>query len=171
MGKRASTTILMILGLSVTGAAQQEQAKGVPEYCRVTIPSDRPFVPPPSYETDDPNETFSYGTDALWTRLPVDGTWRGLPHYTPNHPSFRQKLIFGRLGYDPVEDPQPPLTVTGRRLDTLAPPLTSDRANNGWVHQNQPFMVTGINLPTLGCWEITGHYKDQDLTFVIWVTQ
>jgi hypothetical protein len=32
-------------------------------------------------------------------------------------------------------------------------------------------MVVGINLPALGCWEITGHYEDDELTFVIWVAK
>jgi protein involved in polysaccharide export with SLBB domain len=30
-------------------------------------------------------------------------------------------------------------------------------------------MVTGIHLPTFGCWEITAHYEDDELTFVVWV--
>jgi TonB family protein len=30
-------------------------------------------------------------------------------------------------------------------------------------------MVCGIDIPAFGCWEITGHYMDQDLTFVVWV--
>jgi len=32
-------------------------------------------------------------------------------------------------------------------------------------------MVTGINIPTLGCWEITAHYQGEELTFVVRVTQ
>jgi protein TonB len=31
-------------------------------------------------------------------------------------------------------------------------------------------MVQGLDIPTAGCWEITGHYKNQKLRFVIWVT-
>jgi hypothetical protein len=32
-------------------------------------------------------------------------------------------------------------------------------------------MLTGINFPTLGCWEITGRYKDEALTFVVFVAE
>jgi hypothetical protein len=32
-------------------------------------------------------------------------------------------------------------------------------------------MVVGIDFPTLGCWEITGHYEDDELTFVVWVSK
>ncbi len=101
----------------------------------------------------------------------MDGTWGGLPHYTPDDPTFRQKLIWGREGYDWHTEPQPKLTVTGRRLDSPAPPLAADQANNGWVQQDQPFIVVGINFPTLGCWEITGHYDADQLTFVVWVAK
>jgi hypothetical protein len=30
-------------------------------------------------------------------------------------------------------------------------------------------MLTGIDVPSAGCWEITGHYRDQAITFVVWV--
>ena len=30
--------------------------------------------------------------------------------------------------------------------------------------------MTMISVPVFGCWQITGHYKDQDVTFTIWVT-
>jgi hypothetical protein len=59
----------------------------------------------------------------------------------------------------------------GKRLDSLAPPLLSDDASNGWVKPEQTFMVTGINFPTLGCWEITGRYDNDELTFVVWVAK
>ena len=30
-------------------------------------------------------------------------------------------------------------------------------------------MVVGINIPSLGCWKITGRYQDEELSFVICV--
>jgi hypothetical protein len=32
-------------------------------------------------------------------------------------------------------------------------------------------MVAGIFLPTLGCWQITGDYKGEKLTFVVLVIE
>jgi hypothetical protein len=32
-----------------------------------------------------------------------------------------------------------------------------------------PSIMTGIFIPTVGCWQITGDYKGDKLTFVIWV--
>jgi hypothetical protein len=48
-----------------------------------------------------------------------------------------------------------PISVTGRRLVAAAPPLMADGANGGYREEDwKSFMVVGINLPTLGCWEI-----------------
>ena len=47
-----------------------------------------------------------FGSDRLWTALPVTGTWGGLPHYPPVDPTYRQKLPFWRQAYDPHSDPR-----------------------------------------------------------------
>jgi hypothetical protein len=31
-------------------------------------------------------------------------------------------------------------------------------------------IMGGISIPVFGCWEITGHYEDKELSFTIWVT-
>src|SRR5215472_6616762 len=56
-----------------------------------------------------------------------------------------------------TENP-PKLTVTARRLDSPATPLVTDEhANAGWTSdRDHPFIVTGIDIPTVGCWQITG---------------
>ena len=141
----------------------------VPSSCPVTKPN-QPFVPPAPYPAQPSLGRFWFGTDRLWTAIPVSGTWSGLPHYTPTDPTYRQKLPFGRQGYDPHTEPLPDLTVTGRRIDGPAGPLQSDgRGNGSWTRDDQFFIMTGINFPTLGCWEITGRYESDELTFVVWV--
>ena len=107
----------------VVGSVSQPQdrvGREAPESCRVTKPPARPFVPPSPYPAETSPDSFWFGTVKLWTRLPADGTWRGLPHYTPDDPTFRQKLLFWRKGYKSELPRQ--LTVTGRRLDASAPP-------------------------------------------------
>jgi hypothetical protein len=146
---------------------RQDRVKAeVPHSCPVTRPPAHPFAPPAPYSSKISPDGFWFGTNELWTSLPVDGTWSGLPHYTPTDTTFRQKLFFWRQGYDPRKDPQPNLVVTGKRLDSPAPPLLCDKANNG-----ADGIVTGINLPTLGCWAIKAHYRDGELAFVVWVKQ
>jgi hypothetical protein len=142
----------------------------VPKTCPISKPSVQPFVPPSPYPAKTSADFFWFGTVKLWTSLPTDGTWRGLPHYTPSDPTFRQKLLFWRQGYSLGLELPPHLTVTGRRLDATALPLAADRANAGWQDDKEhPFIVTGVNFPTLGCWEVTGEYHGDKLTFVVWV--
>jgi hypothetical protein len=150
--------------------------------CRVTKPPLMAFIPPSPYPTELPADSFWFGTENLWTELPMDGTWKGLPlwsaaeqaeneddSYRPTASAFRNKLVWWHEGYDWRTDD--PLTVTGRRLDAPAPPLRG-RANNGWTDDSHhPFMVAGIFIPTLGCWQITGDYKGERLTYVVLVTQ
>jgi len=143
------------------------------------------FTPPSPYPTEQSEGSFWFGTENLWTILPMDGTWRGLPiwnsaeiaesssarGYEPTDSAFRNKLFWWHEGFDwRTEDV--PLKVTGRRLDAPAPPLITEHANNGWTNDSHhPFMVAGIFIPTLGCWQITGDYKGERLTYVVLVTQ
>jgi len=128
------------------------------------------FVPPFPYPARAPVGSFWFGTERLWTQLPAKGRWVGLMHYTSGDPTFRQKLFFWKQGYDPRKDPSPSLSIKGVRLDAPASPLAADRANGGWT-SDQSFMVTGINIPTLGCWEITARYQDDELRFVVLVAK
>jgi len=131
----------------------------VPKPWPISKPPARPFVPPSPYPAKTSPDSFWFGMVKLWTRLSADGTWRGLPHHTPSDPKFRQKLFFWRQGYSLRSELPPHLTVTGRRLDASAPPLAAAEANAGWQDDEEhPFMVTGVNFPTLGCWEATGDY-------------
>ena len=155
---------------SAPGQAATFVAK-VPDSCHVTKPPAHAFVPPKPYASSIVRDAFWFGNEKLWTFLPASGTWNGLPHYTPDDPTFRQKLFFWHRGFNARAEPQPPLILIGKRLDGPAPPLASDRANAGWQREESPFIVTGINIPTLGCWQITAQYHAAKLTFVVWVTQ
>ena len=58
------------------------------------------------------------------------------------------------------------LTITGRRLDAPAPPLTSDAPNG---YGNIGFQASGVTFPGEGCWQITGKTAHTSLTFVTFV--
>jgi hypothetical protein len=62
------------------------------------------------------------------------------------------------------------LTVSGRRIDAHAGLLLTDGKGNGSWTKDDQFIVTGINFPTTGCWEVTGRYENEELTFIIWVS-
>jgi hypothetical protein len=161
---------LMFLPVSCLGQGKPKTS-AVPETCPVTKPSMQPFVPPqPSLSEPFPGQ-FWFGTDGLWTALPETGAWIGLGHYTPGDPTFRQKLAFWRQGFDAHVATEAKLTVSGRRIDSLAAPLQTDGPGTpSWTDHDQ-FFMTGINFPTIGCWEITRRYEDATLTFVVWVGQ
>lgn len=136
--------------------------------CPITRPPDPPFVPPPPYSPSAPSlyQGFWYGSAALWTLPRADGIWRGLPYYRG---SYTQKVFWWRRGYDYQSDPYPDLIVTGTRLDAPAPPLTASGATNGSRDDIRSFMVVGVDIPTTGCWEITGHSAAATVRFVVWV--
>jgi len=142
----------------------------VPDSCPVTKANQTSrFVPPSPYPKKTFPGNFWLGTDKLWTSLPKDGAWWGLRGYTTDDPTFRQKLFWWRAGYDWDTDRKPKLMVTGRRLDAPARPLHVDEPNSGTVHLNGSMIVTGVNFPTRGCWEVTGRYSGDELTFVVWL--
>jgi len=140
-----------------------------PQSCPVTQPPQKTFVPPFPYPGQTGPDGFWFGSEKLWIQLPTDGTWKHLPHYKPTDTSFRQKLQWWRQGYSWRTENSPPLKVTGRRLDSPGPPLTRDDHANAAGIGDHPSIMTGIYIPTVGCWQITGDYKGDKLTFVIWV--
>jgi hypothetical protein len=169
-----------LLFLSPGLLAQPAGTIGIPGTCSVTKPYQTSlFVPSPPYEAKTVKTQFWFGTDRLWTNLPIDGIWKGLPlDTTARHPTFGQKLFWWRQGYNARAEPQPNLIVTGKRLGhpttplEVSPvtPLEISRATNAFAAPRSAMLV-GLGFPTVGCWQITGRYEDDELTFVIWVAR
>ena len=157
-----------------SGAQVSATEDSRPANCRVTLPSDGRFTPPQPYPAEPDGKggfAFWFGTENLWTVLRADRTWQGLRPHSSTETSLRQKLFWWRTGYNWKTETQPPLKVTGRRLDGAAAPLEASDASNGYREEDwKSFMVVGMDIPTPGCWEITGRYKGQELSFVVWVT-
>lgn len=139
----------------------------VPQSCPVTQPPVQAFVPPPPYPSEHDSTGFWFGSEKLWVQLPTNGTWSHLPHYRPTDTAFRQKIQWWRKGYNWRTDMPSKLKVTGKRLDSNAPPLASQSNASGMG--DQAFIMSGLDIPTLGCWQITGDFAGDKLTFVIWV--
>lgn len=138
-----------------------------PASCPVTVPRDPLFTAPDPYSPASPFESnFWYGSNALWTDLPKDGIWYGLPY---NAGGYSQKVFWWREGYVWNQEPEPALTITAERLDAPAPLFESLEATNAYANDIGSAMLTGVSLPTLGCWKITGKYGDAELSFVVWV--
>jgi len=64
------------------------------------------------------------------------------------------------------------LTITGRRLDGPAPSFTETYHLYGSDPDGDDarmMEVGGIGIPVFGCWQVTGQYLDQQLSFTVWV--
>jgi hypothetical protein len=139
-----------------------------PAACQVTLPSDGTFVPssplPSGYGIEPPGHQFYFGSEKLWTVLPADGTWSGPIPQKPLDYAYGSKIEWFRL--DPAFSwKDGPFTVTGERLDGPAPRFTETEPL--W---DAAMIIGGITIPVFGCWQITGHYKDQELKFTVWAT-
>lgn len=136
--------------------------------CPVTTTPQPLFTTPAPYPVKAPSSNFWYGDERFWTMLQADGKWARLPR----HPGgYRQKVFWWYPGFDGRVEARPDLKVTGRRLDGTESFVHAAPATNahhpdfgGWT------ILTGIDVPTTGCWELTGTYRGQTVTFVVLVT-
>ncbi len=141
------------------------QTVNADENCPRTLGADKVFSEPwPQAET-------WFGSDALAVILPKDGIW---PTTVPGH-LIAVKLFWYSREFQAVAEQgfdggaHLGFEARIRRLDSG----TSDAeisgpnwAGLGGLGDNWT-ILTGIDFPSPGCWEITGYYRDQSLTFVV----
>jgi hypothetical protein len=163
---RMPTEVLEVAALTQTVEAEIA-ARIPPADCPVTIARNPSFEAPEPYSAIAPwKGIFWFGSDHLWTALPDDGVWAGLPL---NPDGYTQKIMWWSTLYSLPDEPEPALVVSGRRLDGDAPALRFYGATNAMAEDIGEAMLTGVEFPTLGCWEVTGQYKKTGLTFVVWL--
>jgi hypothetical protein len=142
-----------------------------PASCPITQAPEVAFVPPAPFPPEPPERyvnEFWYGTPELWTMLGTEATWSDLPH---NKHGYSQKIFWWSQHFDVTTDPYPELTVSIEQLDTdtpSSPVVIAEQATNASADFGTA-MLTGVDLPTLGCWKITGQYQQAELSFVVWV--
>jgi hypothetical protein len=103
----------------------------------------------------------AYGNGSLW----VGALWpHGVVIITPGqiNPDGSMGMKFGwwraTTGF---------LTITGRRLDEPAPPLSAQASGYALTG----FDASGVTFPTEGCWQVTGKVGPVTLTFVTFVIE
>ncbi len=154
---RSLTAVMIVLGLPVLASAE----------CLTTLPPSPAFVPPAPY----PNAPmvagggFWYGTDSLWTNVAFNATWN-MRDNVGNGKFYRTKLVYYRWGTDWRTD-KPELIVTAKRIGGEAPLVQSEKVTAASIGRYTLIVMTAINIPTVGCWEITGDYKGHLLSFVV----
>ena len=153
---------------SLTQTAQTEVASLIPpKDCPVTTSANVSFKAPEPFSPIAPWEgIFWYGSENLWTALDTNGVWSKLPE---NPDGYGQKIMWWSSLYSLKDELEPELIVSGRRLDGEAEPLRFYGATNAMADDIGEAMLTGVEIPTLGCWEITGQYKESEISFVVWV--
>ena len=143
--------LAILIGAGI--AAAQNQG------CPVTQPPRPAFVPPAPYPKSV-NGGFYYGTPKLWVYV-FNSPWRG-PVWDIG---IREKVSWWAEGYDSHRNP-PPLIITGRRIDGESAPLIA-RANWSNLNDGTSFIMSGVNFPKPGCWEITGLLNGAETKFVV----
>lgn len=138
----------------------------VAEACPVTKPPAQPFMPPPPYWSDQGPDAFWYGSESLWTLLGVQGTWNIRSNVSASEGTYTTKLTYWRRGFDWRKD-KPELTVIAKRLDREAPIVAASPASAVFVTTDKPAMMIGIDIPSIGCWEVTARYQGNELSFVV----
>lgn len=138
--------------LPVAGNLRAEEAGA----CLVTLPSGVALGEP------FPASENWYGSESLAVILPPGGVWMGMG----GERRYRNKLFWWSHGYRPGGESN--MMVRGRRLDGDSPPADISPTTNahspslgGWA------MLVAVEFPSAGCWEITGEYLGQKLSFVV----
>jgi hypothetical protein len=168
----AGVAFIVIISGSLLGRTPQGSTVGSstasasqpPQDCAVTRP-DVPFEAPSPHPKTLPNVDGAvwYGSDHLWTMLrPAGEVWHRLlnaPH------TFTNKTFWFSVDWNPDNEPEPAITVVATRLDgpgsVTFGPGTNAGADFGAA------MLVGVDLPTAGCWRISGRYRGAELAYVL----
>lgn len=138
--------LIALTGPACVGATTQTRDSRAVFVCPVTQPNGWRYSQEP--------QGGNFGNAQLGTEIPQEGA-RVIPN-RPNPNALAVKwgwwrLIPGRL------------SISGRRLDTSAPPLEADIPSG---YGDMGFQSSALNFPTLGCWSVTGRVGNSSLTFV-----
>jgi hypothetical protein len=172
--------VLVIAFAALTPGGQQTPAQSAapqqqtaPASCPMTPRPARAFIPPADYRPAEqlPKNSFLIGTEKLWTEIGDSMVWQWRPHAPGHEQDLTAKIFWFREDYNWRTEPVPKLRVTGRRIDGPAPPLVTPQgpATNVVIDSWRGAMLTGVWVPVAGCWEITGDYEGDKLSFNVWV--
>jgi hypothetical protein len=103
-----------------------------------------------------------YGSESLAVLLPAGGVW---PTTAPGA-LIAVKVFWRSAGFRPGMESK--LAVTLKPFNGVEADAVVLRATNAYAESLGGWtMLTGIDFPKAGCWEITGRYLGQELSFVV----
>ena len=92
----------------------------------------------------------------MWTDLPQDAN------------GFGQKTFWWSTLWDFNTELQPAIAVAGLRLDGAGRFTTRGLGTNAGADFGIAMLI-GVDIPAAGCWRLTGTYRGQSLSYVVWV--
>src|SRR5579883_2795162 len=110
-------------------------SNSLPAACLTTLPQSPPFIPPAPYPSDA-SGGFWYGSDALWTRLPLNDDWA--------RAGVGSKFFFFSKDFDWRTARQPFLILTGKRVDGDARPVALAGGTNAGGGQGRKAILVGF---------------------------
>lgn len=111
---------------------------------------------------DGPSDRLWFGSESLAVAIPENGIWHGMG---PER-DFFDKLFWLVGGFQPGLESD--FSLTGRHLyDDLIKPIIDDAGNASHEDFGGWSILVGVGFPRTGCWELTGTYLGQSLTFVV----
>jgi hypothetical protein len=133
--------------------------------CPVSQFSDLAFVPPEPMPAEAPyEEMFWHGHAQLWTMLPKSGLWENLPL---SEQGYGQKLFWWAPGYDVGEENAPLFSLVAKPLERLGEQYVFEQATNANSGELGSAILIGVNFPYAGCWELTGTYRGESLSYIV----
>jgi hypothetical protein len=159
----------LIVGTFVVLTIQPEKLHAQANTCPVTLPPVPAFLPPVGNFSPSGSDFF-FGTSKLWVIVHP----RHHPLVDPRIQSYRQKIEWWSEGFEYRPGTHPALEISGKRLDGSAPPLLVDHnvdgsydVNGSYRDDMGSFIMSAVNFPTKGCWEITGKLQGTELKWVV----
>ena len=164
--KAATALICMLVPLTQAAATTSTQETPIPESCPVTRATPETQFKPSSVPRGLAPESmvFWYGSDSLYTALDPGGRWRGIA----SPAGTRNKSFWFRNNAEWLSERPYQLKLTYRQLDTTGPMYSGAEVTNAIIGK-EVAMLTMLELPTRGCWEVTASYKNAHVSFVTWV--
>jgi hypothetical protein len=158
-----SLSLLLLFIVACGPSASGTPSPSATGPCPVTTPPPVAITPPPPAGSG-PNPTlafrpgpddFLYGNDALIVNLANDGVM---------HPSDPSRGLKGGVKFAWWRIAPGDFVITTRRLDAPAVPLSADVPSG---YGELGFQPSGLNFPSIGCWEVVGTVAGKTLTFVV----
>lgn len=151
--------VVGVSGLQSPDVDVVQPPTGTASDCPITLPTGD-FTPPAPYPQDPVGDGQAwYGTEDLWTVLPLDGEY-----------GSRKSVWWSTHFAGGQAERQPDITVTWRRLDEPdSAAITSDGpGTNAYTEEEGRWMIAGIDPHIPGCWEVTAIYRGAELTYTYW---